>query len=356
MITAVDRAAAFAQQMVRANLGTERLGWERPAGRHGAAARGHGHRRPRRRTCARVCVETPVLLPTWGWPPTRTTVPPDDPAYDLEQDQSAQPGRAARLALAGDAAARPAAGRRTTEADPGSCRSTPTRSIATSPATPTVVDAYQAIAARHQHALGHLRNARQILFRGNFAVVRFNELDGGEVEAVHEVYTAFSDPDQPAAEEPKPEPYMVQVASLGPRHRAGSAGTSAHPRDRTPPPRSRRRPVADQTFLQKIVAEVVSILRVRRRRARRGAGSESGAPRPRRQPRRGGRHARVPDGTARLDQELPRRDRPQPPRPTRPSSPTSWRSSTPSPATSSRGSRVAESVTPPTSSSSRSST
>ena len=100
----------------------------------------------------------------------------------------------------------------------------------------TVVDAYQAIAARHQHALGHLRNARQILFRGNFAVVRFNELDGDEIEAVHEVYTAFTDPDQPAAEEPKPEPYMVQVALAGAAGR-GSADPPAHPRDRTPPSR-----------------------------------------------------------------------------------------------------------------------
>ena len=80
----------------------------------------------------------------------------------------------------------------------------------------TVIDGYQAIAARHQHALGHLRNARQILFRGNFAVVRFNQLDGGVVAAVHEVYTAFTDPDQAADLESKPEPYMVQVASLGP--------------------------------------------------------------------------------------------------------------------------------------------
>ena len=79
-----------------------------------------------------------------------------------------------------------------------------------------MIDGYQAIAARHQHALGHLRNARQILFRGNFAVVRFNQLDGGVVEAVHEVYTAFTDPDQAADLESKPEPYMVQVASLGP--------------------------------------------------------------------------------------------------------------------------------------------
>ena len=86
--------------------------------------------------------------------------------------------------------------------------------------------------------------------------MRFNQLDGDELEAVHEVYTAFTDPDQPAAEEPKPEPYMVQVASLGPlvedpptRLRT----TAIEPRRPDPPG-----PMADQTFFQKLTAEVVS--------------------------------------------------------------------------------------------------
>ena len=30
MVAAVDRSAGFAQQLIRANLGTERIGWERP--------------------------------------------------------------------------------------------------------------------------------------------------------------------------------------------------------------------------------------------------------------------------------------------------------------------------------------
>ena len=47
MITAVDRAAAFAQQMVRANLGTERLGWERPQDDMVLLPTGRRRRRPR---------------------------------------------------------------------------------------------------------------------------------------------------------------------------------------------------------------------------------------------------------------------------------------------------------------------
>ena len=60
-------ASAFAQQLVRAKLGAERIGWDQPhddlvllpegghRGRLPARARGHG-------------CETPVLMPTWGWP------------------------------------------------------------------------------------------------------------------------------------------------------------------------------------------------------------------------------------------------------------------------------------------------
>ena len=47
MINAVDRSAAFAQQMVRANLGTERIGWDQPKDEHGPPARGTDTRRPR---------------------------------------------------------------------------------------------------------------------------------------------------------------------------------------------------------------------------------------------------------------------------------------------------------------------
>ena len=79
------------------------------------------------------------------------------------------------------------------------------------------IDAYQAIAARHQHALGHLRNARQILFRSNYGLCRFEERDDGALEAVHEVYTAFTDPDRPDPRRARSRrPYLVQRASLGP--------------------------------------------------------------------------------------------------------------------------------------------
>jgi hypothetical protein len=78
-----------------------------------------------------------------------------------------------------------------------------------------MLEGFQAVAARHQHALERLRNARQILFRGNVGLVRFTR-DGARLTAVHEVYSSFSDPSQPNPEIPKPEAFLVQIAPLGP--------------------------------------------------------------------------------------------------------------------------------------------
>jgi hypothetical protein len=64
--------------------------------------------------------------------------------------------------------------------------------------------------------LNRLRNARQILFRPNVGRVRFQPHDDGRLDAIHEVYTTFSDPDQPVVADPRPEAFMVQVAALGP--------------------------------------------------------------------------------------------------------------------------------------------
>ena len=219
--------------------------------------------------------DTPVLLPTWGWPPDENTVPPDDPEYDIE--------KTSRL----NDAAPPDWSWRTTpllDQRANGDRPKPIQALEIDAdqidrdlaGNSTVIDGYQAIAARHQHALGHLRNARQILFRGNFAVVRFNQLDGGEVEAVHEVYTAFTDPDQPADLEPKPEPYMVQVASLGPLAEDPPTRlrtTAIEPR--RPDPRGHR--WLTRRSSRSSSPRSSRLPRVHRRRARRGARPDSGA-------------------------------------------------------------------------------
>jgi hypothetical protein len=56
-----------------------------------------------------------------------------------------------------------------------------------------------------------------MLFRANFGLVRFARRDG-KLIAIHELYTAFADPDNPVPEPPKPAAFMVHEASLGPEN------------------------------------------------------------------------------------------------------------------------------------------
>jgi hypothetical protein len=227
MINAVDRAAGFAQQMVRANLGTERLGWERPV--EGMVLLAPGHTLddlvPNMRS---RLVSTPVLLPTWGWPnandplsvreappnpdPGADGLPPYDPDKESRINDQVPPDWRWRVTALRDTRLdieRP---------EPIRPKEIDLDKVDLDLQDPvTVVDAYMAVAARHQDALGHLRNARQILFRSNVGLCRFqHNADTGGLEAVHEVYTAFTDPNQAAAEEPKVEAYMVHVAALDP--------------------------------------------------------------------------------------------------------------------------------------------
>ncbi len=214
MIIAVDRAAAFAQQMVRANLGTERLGWERPLDDMILLPEG-GDLADLIPSMRSRLVSTPVLLPTWGWPDDNEVLP-GDPGFD--------PDKATRLNPAAPPDWRwrvnPLLDERADNDRPEPIRPLDIDfdQVDLDLADPEkVVNAYQAVAARHQHALGHLRNARQILFRSNYGLCRFQtNAVTGNLEAVHEVYTAFTDPDQPVAVEPKAEPYLFQVASLDP--------------------------------------------------------------------------------------------------------------------------------------------
>ena len=105
------------------------------------------------------------MVPTWGWPGRQRGA--RRPRTTPDQDQPTQPGRAAGLALARHPAARPPRRGRTTEGDPGCCELDADRSRRARRRPATVFEGYQAIAARHQHALNRLRNARQILFRAN---------------------------------------------------------------------------------------------------------------------------------------------------------------------------------------------
>jgi len=211
-ITFLDRAAGFAQQLIRLNLGTERLGWDQPLDDMVLLPEGKTEQDllPVMRSRLRA---VPVRLPTWGWPDLNDPERPD--TFDLLKSSRLNPAKLPDWRWR----VTPLLDRR-----PDSARPQPIQLLALDDAQveaklsdpATILEGYQQVAARHQHALNRLRNARQILFRGNVGRVRFEAHADGRLDAIHEVFTTFSDPDEPAVTTPKVEPYLVQVAPLGP--------------------------------------------------------------------------------------------------------------------------------------------
>lgn len=198
-IGAVDRVLSFAQRMVRSGVGAERMGWNAADDKAFVFTGGAGLADVPP-VLRRKLHQSPMLMPTFGWP-DGTTVAADKlpdwswrstPMIDLRPDaERPAPGRPRALAPSDERVQNILAN----HAEPGR-----------EPA------AYASIAARHQDQFDRLRHARQILFRSNFALVRFER--SPDLVAVHEVYTALRDPDAPADEAPQPLAYMVQRASL----------------------------------------------------------------------------------------------------------------------------------------------
>ena len=212
-IAATDRTAGFAQQMIRANLGTERIGWDQPQDDLVLLPPGKTilDLVPIMRSRLQ---SVPVMVPTWGWPDDNDEDPttPVDPALTTRLNPDRPPDWRWRIL--------PLRDERDDIERPVPIQQLPIDpdAIASDLADPsTLVHGYQAVAARHQHALDRMRNARQILFAPNFGLVRFEPDDvHGTIDAIHEIYTAARAPDDPVDEEPKAEAYLVQRAPLGP--------------------------------------------------------------------------------------------------------------------------------------------
>lgn len=193
-ITIVDRSLAPAQQLVRAKVGAERLAWNtkqtNPIKLDGGATEADIPRALR----AKLRHE-PVMIPTYGWPlgsSVNPATPPDwqwrvEPLIDQRPDAE-RPAAARPLALDKDTL----------------------NGILGVPNSQRTIEAYQQLAARHQRTLETLRHSRQILFRSNFGVLRF-ERNAGVLYAVHDIYTAM--PQNPA-DEPKPELFVRHSAPL----------------------------------------------------------------------------------------------------------------------------------------------
>lgn len=216
-ITLIDHSLAFAQELVRSDIGGDRLGWLDGADGAFTFPAGRSERDVPIVLRKRI-PQRPAFLPTHGWPAgtrVRSDKRPDfswtlRPVFDVRPDTDpAPPGVTPRPAMARPTPiAGGAPGRSQFEAGSDSAR-----------------DAYAQVAARHVRQLDRLSHSRQILFRSNLGRVRFVRRSEGSgsarrevLEAVHQVICALPDP-LDGAEQPHllpPEVVMEQRAELTP--------------------------------------------------------------------------------------------------------------------------------------------
>lgn len=197
-ITVIDRSLAVAHIIVRQPLGAERMGWLRRPSNPIVLEAGTPESEIPREYRAKLKQE-PTLLPTLGWPDDTTINPaqrPDwswrvDPIFDLRADD-ARPAAIQPFKL-GDASG--------------------VQVALTEAGGPNSVKGFHAVAGRQQHALETLKNSRQILFRSNFGLVRFERREG-VLHAIHEMYTAARRPEETGTEPLLPALFVLHEAAL----------------------------------------------------------------------------------------------------------------------------------------------
>jgi hypothetical protein len=198
-ITVIDRSIALAHLIVRQPLGAERMGWLRRPSSPIVLPSGTSEAEIPREYRGKLKQE-PTLLPTLGWPDDTTINPaqrPDwswrvEPIFDLRADD-ARPEPIRPLEFSDVAAVEAAFA---------------------SPDAAGTIAGYQAVAARQQRSLETLKNSRQILFRANFGLVRFERRAGGVLHAIHEMYTGARLPEEAGTEPLKPQLFVLHEAAL----------------------------------------------------------------------------------------------------------------------------------------------
>jgi hypothetical protein len=207
-LTLIDHSMAFAQELIRVDLGGDRMGWL--DGADGAFTLPPGQSEHDVPIVLRKRIkQRPAHLPTYGWPTNaaaqtqvRADKKPDfswtlRPIFDIRPD--AEP------------TTRPLMAR------PVPFTGAPPTQAALSARGQSAFDAYAQVALRHFRQLDRLGQSRQILFRSNLARVVF-ERRGTVLEAVHQVITVLPDPldhnEQP--HRLKPEVVMEQRGELTP--------------------------------------------------------------------------------------------------------------------------------------------
>lgn len=205
-LRALDQSAMLLQELLRAKLGVERLGWARPSPEMVLLPRGKTEADLVATTRAKL-LRSPVLLPLHGWPDDNPEG--EEPVDELRSRLNPANPPEWRWKITPLLDLRPDAER------PAPIRAKPLDDalIEQQLADPaTAFPAMQAVAGRHQAALGRMRNARQMLFRSNFGICRFESV-GSTVTAVGEVWTSAVDPETQLQ---VLDAYMVHRAPLGP--------------------------------------------------------------------------------------------------------------------------------------------
>ena len=175
----IDLRISRAQRLVRVGINAERLVWNNTGDLLSAESKGAPA--PLR---ARL-KETPVLIPTFGWPQgTKVQVPPDfawriqvlldqraefeGPTYEPDKER---PPVAKPISAAPDV--------------PALVPNAPPREFKGDVAT-----AYRRIAGRHASSFSIMRNGRQIMMGNNLGLIRFT-IEGGALHAIQELHGIF---------------------------------------------------------------------------------------------------------------------------------------------------------------------
>ena len=204
-LRALDANAMLLQQLLRAKIGVERLGWTRPDDDLVLLPTGLTVSNLVAGTRAKL-LRTPVLLPTHGWPDARTEDTPGD-EFSSRLNPARPPEWRWRVT--------PLLDERTDADRPAPIRAVPLDEDAIDAqvaAQASPFAAIQEVARRHQGALDRMRNTRQMMFRSNAGICRFETTDG-RITAIGEVWTSAIDPD---TQLPVVGPYMLHRADLDP--------------------------------------------------------------------------------------------------------------------------------------------
>jgi hypothetical protein len=197
-ITVIDRSLAVAHLIVRQPLGAARMGWLRKPTDAIVLEAGTDFSAIPREYRARLKQE-PTLLPTLGWPDDTTINPAQRPDWSWSVESIFD-------VRADDARPAPIQPRKLHDA-------AGVQAALTEAGGPNSIKGLHAVAARQQYSLETMKNARQILFRSNFGLVRFERREG-VLHAIHEMYTAARRPEETGTEPLLPELFVLHEAAL----------------------------------------------------------------------------------------------------------------------------------------------